>query len=159
MASARTPRTSSPARPSELGTAIVMCPLSGRGRRSATVEGPHLPGPCGGEKCASLVGVPDAPGRRDLDELLDEVRDRMDEIVTTRDHMQELLGAVLAVASGLELEPTLLRIVQAAVDLVGARYGALGVLGTRDDLSEFLHVGVDEVTRASMGRLPEGKGL
>ncbi|GHH31277.1 sensor histidine kinase [Lentzea cavernae] len=83
----------------------------------------------------------------------------MDEIVTTRDHMQELLGAVLAVASGLELEPTLLRIVQAAVDLVGARYGALGVLGTRDDLSEFLHVGVDEVTRASMGRLPEGKGL
>lgn len=83
----------------------------------------------------------------------------MDEIVTTRDHMQELLGAVLAVASGLELESTLQRIVQAAVDLVGARYGALGVLGTRDDLSEFLHVGVDEATRATMGHLPEGKGL
>ncbi|USX56556.1 GAF domain-containing protein [Lentzea sp. HUAS12] len=83
----------------------------------------------------------------------------MDEIVTTRDHMQELLGAVLAVASGLELESTLLRIVQAAVDLVGARYGALGVLGTRDDLSQFLHVGIDDETRASMGRLPEGKGL
>ncbi|WP_089955314.1 sensor histidine kinase [Lentzea xinjiangensis] len=83
----------------------------------------------------------------------------MDEIVTTRDHMQELLGAVLAVASGLELEPTLLRIVQAAVDLVGARYGALGVLGTRDDLSEFLHVGIDAETRQTMGHLPEGKGL
>ncbi|HEX8865029.1 MAG TPA: histidine kinase, partial [Lentzea sp.] len=83
----------------------------------------------------------------------------MDEIVTTRDHMQELLGAVLAVASGLELESTLQRIVQAAVDLVGARYGALGVLGTRDDLSEFLHVGVDDETRATMGHLPEGKGL
>ncbi|WP_090103858.1 GAF domain-containing protein [Lentzea jiangxiensis] len=83
----------------------------------------------------------------------------MDEIVTTRDHVQELLGAVLAVASGLELQSTLLRIVQAAVDLVGARYGALGVLGTRDDLSEFLHVGVDEVTRSRMGHLPEGKGL
>ncbi|HEX7307928.1 MAG TPA: GAF domain-containing protein [Lentzea sp.] len=83
----------------------------------------------------------------------------MDEIVTTRDHMQELLGAVLAVASGLELEPTLQRIVQAAVDLVGARYGALGVLGTRDDLAGFLHVGVDQVTRAKMGHLPEGKGL
>ncbi|WP_231114780.1 GAF domain-containing protein [Lentzea aerocolonigenes] len=83
----------------------------------------------------------------------------MDEIVTTRDHMQELLGAVLAVASGLELQSTLLRIVQAAVDLVGARYGALGVLGTRDDLAEFVHVGVDAETRATMGHLPEGKGL
>ncbi|MGZ3144119.1 GAF domain-containing protein [Lentzea chajnantorensis] len=83
----------------------------------------------------------------------------MDEIVTTRDHMQELLGAVLAVASGLELDSTLQRIVQAAVDLVGARYGALGVLGTRDDLSEFVHVGVDAETSAKMGHLPEGKGL
>ncbi len=103
--------------------------------------------------------MPTGPDRRDLDELLDEVRDRMDEIITTRDHMQELLGAVLAVASGLELDSTLQRIVQAAVDLVGARYGALGVLGTRDDLSEFVYVGVDERTRASMGHLPEGKGL
>jgi signal transduction histidine kinase len=103
--------------------------------------------------------VPEVPGRRGLDELLDEVRDRMDEIVTTRDHMQELLSAVLAVASGLELDSTLQRIVQAAVDLVGARYGALGVLGTRDDLSEFVYVGVDEETRATMGHLPEGKGL
>ncbi len=91
--------------------------------------------------------------------MLDEVRDRMDEIVTTRDHMQELLGAVLAVASGLELDSTLQRIVQAAVDLVGARYGALGVLGTRDDLSEFVYVGVDAETSATMGHLPEGKGL
>ncbi|WP_285748290.1 GAF domain-containing sensor histidine kinase [Lentzea sp. NBRC 105346] len=97
--------------------------------------------------------------RRGLDELLGEVRDRMDEIVTTRDHMQELLGAVLAVGSGLELDSTLQRIVQAATDLVGARYGALGVLGTRDDLSEFVHVGVDDETRAKMGHLPEGKGL
>ncbi len=109
--------------------------------------------------CATLAGVPHPPGRRDLDELLNEVRDRMDEIVTTRDHMQELLGAVLAVASGLELDSTLQRIVQAAVDLVGARYGALGVLGTRDDLSEFVYVGVNEETRATMGHLPEGKGL
>ncbi|TWP46930.1 GAF domain-containing sensor histidine kinase [Lentzea tibetensis] len=97
--------------------------------------------------------------RRGLDELLGEVRDRMDEIVTTRDHMQELLGAVLAVGSGLELDSTLQRIVQAAVDLVGARYGALGVLGTRDDLAEFVYVGIDERTRAAMGHLPEGKGL
>ncbi|MEU4805152.1 GAF domain-containing protein [Actinosynnema sp. NPDC023587] len=92
-------------------------------------------------------------------ELLDEVQDRLVEIGQTRDHVQGLLDAVLAVGTGLELDSTLQRIVQAAVDLVGARYGALGVLGARDDLSEFVHVGIDGDTREHMGHLPEGKGL
>jgi signal transduction histidine kinase len=94
-----------------------------------------------------------------LDELLGEMQDRLVEIVRTRDQMQGLLDAVLAVGTGLELDSTLQRIVQAAVDLVGARYGALGVLGTRDDLSEFVYVGIDAETRSHMGHLPEGKGL
>ncbi|MDT7574183.1 MAG: hypothetical protein QOH17_516, partial [Pseudonocardiales bacterium] len=64
-----------------------------------------------------------------LDELLREVQDRMAEIVATRDRMQGLLDAVLAVGEGLELDATLRRIVAAAVDLVDARYGAMGVLG------------------------------
>jgi signal transduction histidine kinase len=94
-----------------------------------------------------------------LDELLDEMRERLTEIGSTRDKMQGLLDAVLAVGAGLELDSTLQRIVQAAVDLVGARYGALGVLGGRENLSEFVYVGIDEETRAHMGHLPEGKGL
>ncbi|ATE53502.1 GAF domain-containing sensor histidine kinase [Actinosynnema pretiosum] len=94
-----------------------------------------------------------------LDELLEEMRERLTEIGSTRDKMQRLLDAVLAVGTGLELDSTLQRIVQAAVDLVGARYGALGVLGNRDDLSEFVHVGIDQDERARMGHLPQGKGL
>ncbi|GLZ35350.1 histidine kinase [Lentzea sp. NBRC 105346] len=94
-----------------------------------------------------------------LDDLLDEMRERLAEIGSTRDKMQGLLDAVLAVGAGLELDSTLQRIVQAAVDLVGARYGALGVLGQRDNLSQFVYVGIDAETRASMGHLPEGKGL
>ncbi|CCH32892.1 GAF sensor signal transduction histidine kinase [Saccharothrix espanaensis DSM 44229] len=94
-----------------------------------------------------------------LDELLDEMRERLTEIGSTRDKMQRLLDAVLAVGAGLELDSTLQRIVQAAVELVGARYGALGVLGTKADLSEFVYVGIDPATRANMGHLPEGKGL
>ncbi|NMH94064.1 GAF domain-containing protein [Pseudonocardia bannensis] len=73
--------------------------------------------------------------------------------------MQGLLDAVLAVAAGLELDTTLRRIVQAAVDLVDARYGALGVLAPSGGISRFIHVGIDDVTRARMGSLPEGKGL
>jgi signal transduction histidine kinase len=94
-----------------------------------------------------------------LDELLREVQERLTEIVATRDRMHGLLDAVLAVGEGLELDTILRRIVQSAVDLVDARYGALGVLAPGDGISRFLHVGLDEETRARMGPLPEGKGL
>lgn len=94
-----------------------------------------------------------------LDELLAEVQQRLAEIVVTRDRMQRLLDAVLAVATGLQLESTLRSIVQAAVELVDARYGALGVLAPNGRISRFVHVGIDDETRAMMGPLPEGKGL
>jgi len=93
-----------------------------------------------------------------LDELLSELQDRLTEITRTRDRLQGLLDAVVAVGTGLELEGTLRRIVQTAVDLVDARYGALGVVSD-EGLSEFVYVGIDEDTRDRMGHLPEGKGL
>jgi signal transduction histidine kinase len=94
-----------------------------------------------------------------LDELLGEVQERLTEVIATRGRMQGLLDAVLAVGAGLELDLTLRRIVQAAVDLVDARYGALGVLAPNGAISRFIHVGLDDDTRARMGHLPEGKGL
>ena len=93
-----------------------------------------------------------------LDALLSEVHERMAEIIKTRDRLQGLLEAVLAVGAGLELDSTLQRIVQAAVDLIDARYGAIGVLGDAT-LAEFIYVGIDAETRATMGDLPEGRGL
>ncbi len=103
--------------------------------------------------------MPDLLSGLRLDELLREVQERLAEIVATRDRMQGLLDAVLAVGEGLELDTTLRRIVRAAVDLVDARYGALGVLAAGGGIARFLHVGLDEETRAAMGPLPEGKGL
>ena len=76
----------------------------------------------------------------------------------TRDRMQGLLDAVLAVGTGLELDATLQRIVEAAVDLVDARYGALGVLGRHGGLAEFIHVGIDEATaRADRATCPRAR--
>src|SRR5688572_25609248 len=52
------------------------------------------------------------------------------------------------------------RIVETAVGLVDATYGALGVLddtGTR--LSQFITVGIDEEGRRVIGDLPEGHGI
>lgn len=94
-----------------------------------------------------------------LDELLAELQERLAEIGKTRDRLQGLLDAVVAVGAGLELAGTLQRIVETAVELVDARYGALGVLGDVEGLSEFVYVGIDPETRAEMGHLPEGKGL
>ncbi|MFC5286739.1 GAF domain-containing protein [Actinokineospora guangxiensis] len=100
-----------------------------------------------------------ALGQLRLDELLNEVQDRLSELVRTRDRMHGLLDAVMAVGAGLELDSTLQRIVQSAVDLVDARYGALGVLGSGDGLQEFVYVGITPDERARMGHLPEGRGL
>lgn len=59
----------------------------------------------------------------------------------TRGRMQGLLDAVLAVTAGQEPDTTLRRIVQAAVDLVDARSGALGVLSPGGGVSRVIHVG------------------
>ena len=103
--------------------------------------------------------MPDVLSGMRLDELLREVQERLTEIMATRDRMQGLLDAVLSIAEDLDLDTTLRRIVQAAVNLVDARYGALGVLGPGGGLTRFLYVGIDDDLRATMGPLPEGKGL
>ncbi len=61
-----------------------------------------------------------------LRELLTEVRDRIEQIVESRDHVDDLLDAMLAVTSGLDLDDALRTIVHAAINLVDARYGAVG---------------------------------
>ena len=74
--------------------------------------------------------------------------------------LRGLLQAVLAIGSDLDLEAMLHRIVESAVELVGARYGALGVLDEAGvGLAQFLTVGVDDDTHHAIGHLPEGHGI
>ena len=103
--------------------------------------------------------VAETLSQRRLRALLAEVQERIEEIVGTRDRMDGLLEAVLSISSGLELDATLRQIVHAAVDLVDARYGALGVLGDDGMLAKFVHVGIDEATRERIGPLPTGHGV
>lgn len=77
-----------------------------------------------------------------------------------RDHLHQLLDAVVAVGGDEDLTHTLHRVVTAATELVGARYGALGVLDpAKERLSEFVTVGVDDETHRRIGNLPEGHGI
>ena len=94
-----------------------------------------------------------------LRELLRDLQDRIELLIGTRDKMDGLLDAVLAVASGLELDTTLRRIVDAAIELGEAKYGALGVLAEDGSLSEFIYVGIDDEARLLIGDLPEGHGV
>jgi two-component system sensor histidine kinase DevS len=94
-----------------------------------------------------------------LRELLAEVQDRIEKIVEGRDRLDGLVEAMLVVTSGLELDATLRRIVATAIQLVDARYGALGVRGHGHDLVEFVYQGIDDETRAMIGDLPQGRGV
>jgi signal transduction histidine kinase len=73
---------------------------------------------------------------------------------------RRLIEAGMALASELSLDAVLLRIVELAVDLTGARYGALGVL-TPDgrSIEEFITVGITAEERAALGDPPTGHGL
>ncbi|MCZ4077250.1 GAF domain-containing protein [Rhodococcus sp. H36-A4] len=94
-----------------------------------------------------------------LGELLLEVQNRIGRIADARAQADGLLDAMLVITSDLDLEVTLRTIVKSAVDLVDARYGALGVRGDGHELSAFINFGMDEDTRARIGPLPTGRGV
>ncbi|MBV9091031.1 MAG: GAF domain-containing sensor histidine kinase [Mycobacteriaceae bacterium] len=114
-----------------------------------------------GAKSAKATPSPlrDTLSQLRLRELLTEVQDRIEQIVQGRDRLEGLVEAMLVVTSGLDLDVTLRTIVHAAIELVEARYGALGVRGNDRELVEFVYEGVDEETRRRIGRLPEGRGV
>ena len=72
---------------------------------------------------------------------------------------RSLLDAVTAISSDLDLRAVLGRIVEAATQLTGAQYGALGVIGNDQFLVEFVTTGIDDETRARIGDLPHGRGI
>ncbi len=94
-----------------------------------------------------------------LDDLLAELQARLENVLSTRDRTHALLEAVVAVGTNLDLEVVLRQIVEAAVQLIGCRYGALGVVGDGGTLTEFIPVGLDEPDIAAIDHWPEGRGL
>jgi signal transduction histidine kinase len=94
-----------------------------------------------------------------LDDLLAELRGRLETVLATRDRVYSLLDAVVAVAGNLDPEIMLRRIVEAAVSLSGAKYGALGVIGQGGRLVEFIPVGLTGDEIAAIHHWPEGRGL
>jgi len=85
---------------------------------------------------------------------------RTNEATRVRDRFERLLAAGLAIHAKHSLDDVLQQVVDAARDVVGARYAALGVLGPdRTTLVQFVTSGLDEEARRRIGSLPTGRGL
>jgi signal transduction histidine kinase len=82
------------------------------------------------------------------------------EAARIRERFERLLSAGVAIFSHHELDDVLQEVVDAARNVVGARYAALGVLGPdHASLVQFVTSGIDSAQRAQIGDLPHGRGL
>lgn len=74
--------------------------------------------------------------------------------------MLGVLDVACGVLSDLDVDVVLERLLEAARDLTGAEYAAMGVLDpSRSELERFVTAGVDELTRQRIGALPHGRGV
>ncbi|MBT2497813.1 GAF domain-containing protein [Agromyces sp. ISL-38] len=104
------------------------------------------------------LSFPDQP-RSELDRALRELVERAGEVMHTQGRLRALLRATQTVVEQIELPVVLRRIAEAAVGLVDAEYGAIGVLGPDGGLEEFIHVGMPPDLAKEIGHLPEGRGV
>lgn len=98
--------------------------------------------------------------RFEVDDALTALLADAEKIRLSQGRLRALLGATQSVVEAIDLPALLRRIVEAAVALVDAQFGALGVIAPeRDLLEEFIYVGLDDEAAARIGHLPEGHGL
>ena len=83
----------------------------------------------------------------------------MSDHVRDRDRAELLIEAGLALASERALGSVLQRIVELAVDITAARYGAISVLAPDGRIEEFITEGITDEERAEIGDPPTGHGL
>jgi signal transduction histidine kinase len=84
----------------------------------------------------------------------------VDALSATEGRLRALFAAGVAVTSELSLDALLQRLVEAAAELTGARYAALGVIDANGvELEQFVTHGIDDELRAEIGALPRGRGI
>ncbi|MFF4255558.1 PP2C family protein-serine/threonine phosphatase [Streptomyces sp. NPDC001663] len=117
----------------------------------------------------SGIGEGESPRQPHLPDLhvrlrteLGRIDEQLRALLAAMDRLQGLLDAVVAISREVELPAVLHRIVTTAMDLVGARYGALGVLDeSGDHLEQFIAAGLSERERADLAgtEFPRGLGV
>lgn len=106
----------------------------------------------------SGLSFPDQP-RVELDQRLSDLVQAANQVLATQGRLRGLLQANQRITAQLDLESVLRSIVDAARDLTGAQYAALGIIGDHGGLVRFVHAGMDEEHVRRIGHLPVGEGL
>ncbi|MGI5440954.1 PP2C family protein-serine/threonine phosphatase [Streptomyces shenzhenensis] len=95
-----------------------------------------------------------------LDAELGRIEEQLRALAAAKERIQDLLDAVVAITREVELPAVLRRIVTTAMELVGAHYGALGVLDESDDhFGQFVAAGLSEQEHAALAELGFPRGL
>ena len=77
-----------------------------------------------------------------------------------RDRLRSLIEAGISVSSALSLDAVLQRLVEAAAEITGARYAALGVIAEDgEQLERFVTTGLSHEEHERIGDLPRGRGI
>lgn len=98
--------------------------------------------------------------RGELDDALNVLITQAERVRGAQGRLRDLLRAVQHVVGEIELSTVLRSIAEAAVHLVQAEYGALGVIDAAgNELDQFIFVGLDEGSAHAIGHLPRGHGL
>jgi len=86
--------------------------------------------------------------------LVGRMHEQLDELLAARDQMEQLLRVIVDIGSNLEnLDVTLHGIVKAAMELAGARYGALGMYEPGGSPVAFIQEGSDATVAGRLGDL------
>jgi len=88
------------------------------------------------------------------------MEDRQINEMLNSERLRTLIDVGGFIVSELDLDTLLRRVLDAALELTGARYAALGVLNAeRSELERFMTAGIDEDAQRRIGELPHGRGV
>ena len=90
---------------------------------------------------------------------MSQAHEKLEDLVAARDQMEQLVRLVVEIGSDLDLNVTLHRVVDAALELTGARYGALGVRAPDGTIGPVVWAGIDVDTARRLVDLPVSEGV
>lgn len=105
-----------------------------------------------------FVHIPD-PARLELDRAVQAVVTRANDVLHAESRLRDLLRAVLAVTTDIASPGVLDHLVNAARELLGARFAALAVLDDEGRLVQFRHSGIEPSAAREIGPWSRGEGV
>ncbi|WP_406408033.1 PP2C family protein-serine/threonine phosphatase [Streptomyces sp. NBC_01643] len=111
------------------------------------------------EAAGHVTAALEESGRLPDKQSYEELNTQLWQLTADQHLLRRLLDAVVAISADMDPRAVLQHIVEAAADLIAARYGALGVLGDSGDIVDLITVGVDDEKLRAASGLPQGHGL